>query len=311
VRIVAVDPSRLVLKSIAQLLAAPGHEVRPFVDGREALDHIKANAEVDVLITSTEPASLSGIELCWEARLLAGCGRPMHIILMSSNRDQEHLVQALDCGADDFIGKPPAAQELFARLRSAERMLSMQRDLIRLATTDPLTGLLNRRAFFERGLKLCARAAGGGGGLAAIMLDIDHFKRINDEYGHDVGDEALRCVAVQVAAKHSVVGRLGGEEFAILLEGAGLAAAIAEAESLRQVFAGLPVETASGRLALTCSFGVGEWMQGDGIDQLMRRADLAMYEAKHGGRNRVVGSHAAMPRHDQAKNGSVIRAVPR
>src|SRR5207237_4028964 len=131
---------------------------RPFVDGREALDHIKANAEVDVLITSTEPASLSGIELCWETRLLASCGRPIHIILMSSNRDQAHLVQALDCGADDFIGKPPAARELFARLRSAERMLSMQRDLIRLATTDPLTGLLNRRAFFEHGLQLCAQA---------------------------------------------------------------------------------------------------------------------------------------------------------
>ena len=107
VRIVVVDPSRLVLKSISRMLAAGNHEARPFVDGREALAHIKADPDVDVLITSTEPESIPGVELCWETRLLASRDRPIHIILMSSNYDQSHMIEALDSGADDFIGKPP------------------------------------------------------------------------------------------------------------------------------------------------------------------------------------------------------------
>src|SRR5262245_24831371 len=143
------------------MLAAGNHDARPFVDEGEALDDIKANADVDVLITSTEPESISGVELCRETRLLASRNRPIHIILMSSNYDQSHMIEALDSGADDFIGKPPAAQELYARLRCAERLSTMQRELIALATTDPLTGLLNRRAFFER-----AQAACGGSRLA-------------------------------------------------------------------------------------------------------------------------------------------------
>src|SRR5262245_26954454 len=168
---------------------------------------------------------MSGVELVWEARLLANSGRPLHIVLMSSNCDENQLIQALDCGADDFIGKPPAAQELYARLRSAERLLSMQRELMRLASTDPLTGALNRRAFLERAQIITERATGGAL-LSAIMFDIDHFKGINDEYGHAAGDLALRAVCGQAARRHAVIGRLGGEEFAIMLEGVDHALAL-------------------------------------------------------------------------------------
>ena len=308
-RIVVVDPSRVVLKSVSQLLAARDHEVRPFVDGREALSHIKSNSDVDVLITSTEPVSLSGVELCWETRVLASGGRPIHVILMSSNDDQATLIEALDSGADDFIGKPPAAQELFARLRCAERLLSMQREQVRLATTDPLTGLLNRRAFFGRGQEISARAADGRA-LSAIMLDIDHFKKINDEHGHDVGDEALRGVAREIAGNCPMVGRLGGEEFAILLEGSDLSAAVEAAERLRLDVAALRFETKTRTIGLTCSFGVSEWTQGDTIDRLLKRADLALYQAKHGGRNRVVSADPALLQED-CSNGSVVRAFGR
>ena len=105
---------------------------------------------IDALITSAELKHISGVELCWEARLLATCRRPIYVLMMSSRKyDQRSLIEALDSGADDFIGKPPLAEELFARLRAAERILSMQHELIRLATIDPLTGLCNRRGFFE------------------------------------------------------------------------------------------------------------------------------------------------------------------
>jgi diguanylate cyclase (GGDEF)-like protein len=309
-RIVVVDPSRLVLKSLSTLLAGRGHDVLAFVDGREALEHIKGHPDVDVLITSTEPVSLSGVELCWEARLLASGGRPIHIILMSSNCDQAHLIQALDCGADDFIGKPPAAQELFARLRCAERLLSMQRELMRLAATDPLTGILNRRAFFGRAQEIWTRLDDDSA-LSAIMFDIDHFKRVNDQYGHDAGDEAIRGVAREAAGAHPVAGRLGGEEFAILLEGSDLSAALAAAERLRAGMGALRFETGKGTMAVTCSFGVSQWMSGDSIDELLKRADVALYEAKHGGRNRVVGDHLVPSLNDRINAASVVRAVGR
>src|SRR3989304_5207096 len=141
-RIAVVDPSRTVLKIVAQLLEARNHEVRSFTDGRVALEHLQSNPDVDALITSMELASMSGVELCRQVRALAPGGRPIYVVLMSSNYDRSKLIEALDSGADDFISKPPAIEELYARLRSAERLGDMQRKLYKLATTDPLTGAL-------------------------------------------------------------------------------------------------------------------------------------------------------------------------
>src|SRR6267154_4979648 len=189
--VVVVDPSRTVLKAVSRLLTRDTHEVSTFIDGPEALAHIKSNPEASALITSAELTTMSGVELCWETRLLSGRERAIYIIMMSSNSGQKHLVSALDSGADEFIGKPPAEEELYARLRSAERLVRLQRELIRLAMVDPLTGLFNRRAFFEKAHQAVARA-NESNKPAAIMFDVDHFKRVNDTYGHDVGDQVLR-----------------------------------------------------------------------------------------------------------------------
>ena len=282
------------MKCVSQLLAARKYDVRTFADGREARDYIAGHPEVSVLITSTEPLSISGLELCWEVRLLASGRRPIHIIVMSSNDDQKNLIEALDGGADDFIRKPPAAEELYARLRCAERLTSMQRQLIRLATTDPLTGALNRRAFFETGHQMC-EAAAAGTPLAALMFDVDHFKRINDEHGHDIGDEALRQVVTTAGGQCAVLGRLGGEEFAVLLAGADLAAAAAAAEALRARIAVLQIATPKAVLSFTSSFGVAQWVGGDTIDTLLKRADTALYQAKRSGRNRVAAADSLRP----------------
>ena len=282
-RIVVVDPSRTVIKAVSKLLESDGHAVTAFVDAREALDFIKSDREVSVLITSVELTPMSGIELCWQTRLLTGQDRAMHIILMSSNSDGQQLINALDSGADEFIRKPPISEELYARLRSAERMLRMRRELIRLARIDPLTGVFNRRAFFEK----AERSRGSAPPLAAIMFDVDHFKRINDTYGHDVGDRVLRAIGAEIVNRDGIVGRLGGEEFAILLGCDSLEAAAEQAEMLRLRVAELSFDASGGKLSVTCSLGVALGRPGESIDALLKRADAALYHAKQSGRDRV------------------------
>lgn len=285
-RIALVDPSQATLDDVSRLLEARGHAVLPFSDEREALAQIEGDAGIEAMIASTELNSMSGFELCWETRLLATCRRPIYVLLMSSCLDERSLIEALDSGADDFIGNPPLPEELYARLRAAERIATMQRELIRLATTDPLTGLCNRRGFFELATEACQRAPGPGE-LSAIILDIDNFKRINDDYGHDTGDEAIRACARVAQSESGLVGRIGGDEFALLLEQSALPEALSVAEDLRLRLAARPVETSKGPIPLTCSLGVSEAGPGDSIDKLLCRADEGLYQAKLGGRNRV------------------------
>jgi two-component system, cell cycle response regulator len=293
-RIALVDPSGATRSFVARLLEARGHEVLPFSDEREGLRRIQSDPCVEALITGDELTFMSGFELCWETRLLATCRRPIYVLLMSSNGGHSNLIEALDSGADDFIGKPPLAEELYARLRAAERLSSMQRELIQLATTDPLTGLVNRRGFFEQATEACERSIAAGR-VSAILLDIDNFKSINDSYGHDTGDEAIRACARSAAeAKANLVGRLGGDEFAMLLEQQSLSQAIAIAEDLRVRLAERPFETGRGPIRLTCSLGVSEGGPGDTVDELLKRADAALYDAKIGGRNRVVGASGTL-----------------
>lgn len=286
-RIVLVEASRTAQKMMTRLLEARGHLVQAFNDGPEAMKHVGANLNIDALITSVELPSLSGLELCWEARLLSTCRRPIYIILMSSNYDRHKLTEALDSGADDFIAKPVAPEELYARLRAAERIAGMQRDLLRLASTDPLTGVFNRRAFFEEAQYLAADA-GSGTPLCAAMIDIDHFKQVNDVHGHGTGDDVIRAVARTAKAETEIVGRLGGEEFAILQAGQSLSGMADWAEQLRLKIADLCIKTSTLPLRVTCSIGVSNWRAADTIDDLLKRADIALYQAKRTGRNRVV-----------------------
>src|SRR5450631_210912 len=308
--VVLVDSSRTVLKCLTRTLETQGHDVHPFTDATEALQYIKLNQLADALITSAQLSSMSGRELCLEVRRVASCRRPIYILLMSSGDEHRNLIDALDNGADDFISKPPITEELYARLRAANRIVSMQRELIRLAATDFLTGVLNRRAFFEKAQELCTRADMGGV-LSTIMLDIDHFKRINDSYGHIAGDEALRAVAREVSKEGAIVGRLGGEEFAILLEGIPLSNAVEIAESLRLRLQELEVSMGQQTISLTCSFGVSQWQADDTIDVLLGRADVALYKAKTNGRNRVVVGECMSNMADYDRRISTVRSGPR
>jgi two-component system cell cycle response regulator len=309
-RVVLCEPSRTAADFVGQMLAARDHEVRTFADGQDALACIKSDPDVAALITAPEPHSLSGLELCWETRLLAGSQRPIYVILMSGSTSEDRLAVALDHGADDILHNPPAADELYARLRAAERVGHMQRELIRLAVTDSLTGMYNRRGFFEQTVKPC-QSASEGEPLCAIMADIDYFKRINDCHGHDAGDKAIFAVAHELMSGSWHAGRLGGEEFALLLQGRAMAEAANTAEALRRQIAALRIPLGEGTLSMTCSFGVSEWRPGDGIDSLLKRADIALYEAKLAGRDRVVKAGSGFVSSSYSSAGRPVRAASR
>jgi two-component system cell cycle response regulator len=306
-RIALVDPSRTTRLIVTRLLEARGDAVVPFGDEREALKQIKLDPRIDAVITSAELTHMSGIELCWETRLLASHRRPIYVLMMSSKYDQRTLVEALDSGADDFIGKPPLAEELYARLRAAERLAAMQRELVRLATVDPLTGLCNRRGFFEQATQVRARTDPGAK-LSVILLDIDNFKHINDSYGHEAGDEAIRACAEAARLDDAIAGRLGGDEFALFLE-RPLPASIEIAKNLRRRLASRPVDTRRGRITLTWSIGVGESKPGDSVDQLLARADAALYSAKTQGRNCVAAAPEGLRIEQTVAQHGIARAT--
>jgi diguanylate cyclase (GGDEF)-like protein len=307
-RIALVDPGRRTRLIVGRLLEARGHEVVAFAEAREALRQINVDPRIQAVIASAELTHMSGLELCWETRLLATCKRPIYVLLMSADYDKRGLVEALDSGADDFIGKPPLAEELYARLRSAERIASMQQELLRLATTDPLTGLSNRRGFFEQAAEARARTEPDGA-LSAIILDVDSFKAINDRYGHEAGDEALRICAAVVRTSEVLAGRLGGDEFALLLERRSLTEAVEIAEGLRTRLAARPFDTGKGPTTLTWSIGVAEANPGDSVDQLLARADAALYTAKTGGRNCVVGAETDLNSRNSVVTHGISRAA--
>ncbi|MFG1294358.1 MULTISPECIES: diguanylate cyclase [Xanthobacter] len=296
-QIVLVDSSRVSLKLISQTLAQAGHEVVTFSDGATALEYLRSGYPLDVLLTSFELPHISGLELCWEARLIANEGRPLYVIAMSSNADGHQLIEALDSGADDFVAKPPVPAELFARLRAAERLNQARRELIRLATVDPLTELLNRRAFFERAQNICS-AATAEKPVSLVMFDIDHFKRINDSRGHDAGDCVLRAVSALVRQGPGQAARLGGEEFVVILPATAAPQAWAMAEVLRTKVAGMQVPVPSGGpVSVTISLGLAQYRTGETVDQFLKAADVALYAAKTEGRNRTAVAHASSVLH--------------
>lgn len=284
--IVVVDPSRVVLKIISGVLASRGHTVSCFSNSQHAFDFVSRDQTVSGLITSLEVQPICGFELCWSARLLAQAHRSLYIIAMSSAQSARNLSEALDSGADDFISKPPVPEELHARLRAAERLTYMKAELIKLAETDPLTGLYNRRAFFDR-LQQAIEQDPPLSALSFVMFDIDHFKAINDHHGHDIGDQALKAVAQAAAQLDLPLGRLGGEEFGLICGARERSAACELSNNLRIRLSELRIPTPDGTIQLTCSFGVSGWSGGDTVDTLVKRADLALYEAKASGRNRV------------------------
>ncbi len=284
--VVIVDPSRVVQQKLAIELEATGCYVDCFSASDLALQYVEATRSVDVVLTSLELEPIPGLELCWNLRTFVGEKRPLHIIVMSSNTSERALAEALDCGADDFTVKPVRREELMARLRAANRIITLQRQLVEQADTDYLTGVLNRRAFLAA-MEEKRRELDPTDHLSLCLLDIDRFKSINDTYGHDVGDAVIKAVARIAGEEAPVVARLGGEEYALAFPVLDTAQAAHWCDVIRTNIAAHVFEHANGTFNTTCSFGVTAWKPTESLGVALQRADLALMTAKRNGRNQV------------------------
>jgi len=271
-----------------------GHEPRIVTSGTAAWDLLAAG-DWRLVITDWMMPDLDGLDLC--RRIRARHDAPYTYVILLTARDRhEDRLEGLATGADDFLTKPVNEEELAVRLAIACRILDVQirmeelnGRLAEMATTDPLTGLANRRVLRESLETAVSLAKRPNSPCSVIMIDIDHFKVFNDTFGHPAGDAALRAVADALRSElrtSDLVVRYGGEEFVVLLLATDAAGALVAAERLRAAIA----TRISPSLPLTASFGIATAPLSKldfGIEDLMDAADRALYFSKQSGRNRV------------------------
>jgi two-component system, cell cycle response regulator len=274
-----------------------GYGVAITTDGAEALRVLEKEDCPQLVILDWMMPGVDGLEVCRAIRKRAR--EPyIYIILLTAKGQQEDIVEGLEAGADDYITKPFDLQELGARLRAGKRILELQeqlvsaRELLRVqATHDSLTGLLNRKGILEVLDKELARSNREGTHVSVLLADLDHFKLINDTYGHAAGDAVLQEAARRMQASirpYDAVGRYGGEEFLIVSPGCGMAGATEQAERIRKCISTEAIHVSGSAIPTTMSLGVATaTSRARQSGELLRVADEALYAAKDNGRNRV------------------------
>ncbi len=285
-----VDDSASARLHTADLLSTYGFEVVLAAGGEQGLKAIEARPDIRLVITDHEMPSMSGVEFTAKLREKHNRER-MAIIAVSGANDPALLARFLKTGANDFLHKPFSREEFFCRVSQNVDNLDLIGTLQDLATRDFLTGLPNRRYFFEQGHGRLLEAQKAKKNIAVAMLDIDHFKKINDNYGHDVGDLALKAVAEAVsihASSDDTVARFGGEEFCVFTVGLDPSQAMHYFENLRQSIANLSISLPDSELKLTVSIGVCFTADGNhSLHEILLNSDKQLYLAKAGGRNQV------------------------
>ena len=292
IKVLVVDDSRVALHHVQSLLEVHGYQIFAVSSPSEALVCLEQHPDIRLAIVDFNMPEMDGEELT--RRIRRTRSREALAVIGISTYGSGHLsARFLKSGANDFLYKPFVSEEFYCRIAENLKAQDHLRALEKAAFQDYLTGLYNRRYFFEVTRKLLAVAHRSERPLAVAMIDIDHFKGFNDTYGHDVGDEVLREVAQALAGLvrgSDVVARLGGEEFCVVATNTPAADARGLFEALRQAVSARRIPHESGSLSVTVSVGVSTTLEPE-IDQMLAAADRLLYEAKEGGRNRVVCDH--------------------
>ncbi len=295
-RVLIADDDPLSRRMLEAFLTKSGYRVVTAVDGVGALKILTAEDSPPLAILDWMMPGLEGPQVCERARALLD--RPyVYILLLTARNEKQDLLNALQSGADDYLTKPFDAQELRARLHVGQRILDLQDSLIAArekmrfhATHDLLTGIDNRSVVIDAMNRESSRQVREGGSFGVVLLDLDHFKNVNDTLGHLAGDAVLKEAArrMKLAVRpYDTVGRYGGEEFLVVVPSSDGEGALALAERIREAIQATPVTTQAGDVRVTASCGVAASTEGHRLDShtLLRLADEALYRAKERGRN--------------------------
>ncbi len=309
-RVLIVEDSMTQALRLQAVLESLGYGVHRAENGRKALDLLEETF-ISLVITDWVMPEMDGVAFCRTVRSRAYPGY-VYVILLTARDALDDIVAGLEAGADDYLIKPVHPAELAARLKTAQRILALEatlkkrtEEVERLSITDPLTQLYNRRYFNEQLPKLLHASRRHGRPVSLIMTDIDHFKKINDTYGHQTGDRVLQVFAAQIQRSLRTgldwAARYGGEEFVVVLPETDVDKAGLVAERLRLLASQTCVEAPEGSVRMTASFGVAGIPAGadDGLsmEALVAAADAALYRAKQNGRNRTEIAEPTASRH--------------
>jgi diguanylate cyclase (GGDEF)-like protein len=290
-RVLVVDDSTSTRALLKHSLSLQKFMIEEATDGEAALARLAVGPSISLVLVDYVMPKMDGIAFTSAARGLFG--KEDLVIIGISAADNDRLsAQFLKYGANDFISKPYSYEELLCRVTQNLSMLELIQQNRYAATRDYLTGLYNRRHFFREGSLFLNAAKREGTPVTAAMIDIDHFKRVNDSCGHDTGDQVLRHVAGMLVQHFpdQLVARLGGEEFAVLFHGTTPEAVRHQLEGFRHAVQNTPIALATDAIAITVSGGIGHsGLADDTLDRLLQGADQNLYVAKEGGRNAIVG----------------------
>lgn len=298
-KLMLIDDDVVQSKRMAEKLGAGGYVVTAFADHKEALEHARGNAEYDLIIISTQLADIDGLRLATQFKAIEQV-RHVPIVMLVDEEEQHLMLKGLELGVNDYLLVPVDFNEMFARVKTQirrkkyqEALRSNYQESVSMAVIDGLTRLYNRH-YLDTHLKNLVRQAGEQNrDLSLMIMDMDHFKSVNDTYGHNVGDEVLKQLAgiiINTIRSADLAARYGGEEFVVLMPETDEARAYEAAERIRKMVeaADFVISHAEGSIKKTVSIGYATMKVNDTPEKFLKRADVALYEAKNNGRNMVL-----------------------
>jgi diguanylate cyclase (GGDEF)-like protein len=305
-RILVAEDETVSLRLLEKTLQRAGYEVTAVGNGRQAAEELCRPEGPRLALLDWVMPQLDGPGVCRAVRSKRS-QRHVYLVLLTSKATKEDIVEGLESGADDYLIKPFDPGELKARLRTGQRILDLEDNLVEAredmryrATHDSLTSLLNRGTILDMLASELPRRRRIQASPVIVLGDLDHFKRVNDTWGHLAGDEVLREVARRLVGSvrsYDFVGRYGGEEFLVVLNNLCDGKAMERAEQIRKSIADTPISTTRGPISVTISLGVLPSVASDlrPLEEILRQVDAALYAAKDAGRNccRLAGANPA------------------
>jgi diguanylate cyclase (GGDEF)-like protein len=317
VKVLIAEDDMVSRRLLEAMLTKWGYEVTVTRDGVEAWEVLASKDAPSLAILDWMMPGMDGVEVCRKVRQ-RGQEPYIYLLLLTTKGRKENIIEGLDAGADDYLTKPFDPHELQVRLRTGMRIVTLQSEIIEArealriqATHDALTGVWNRRAILETLGTELVRSQREGVPLAVVIADLDHFKRVNDTYGHVVGDVVLREAANRMRVllrPYDAIGRYGGEEFLIILPGCTSKDACKSAERLRLGISQVPVEFSGGSIEVRGSLGVAssDTIVASDATAFIEAADAALYRAKAEGRDRIALATTA-DAHPQVVSAHVVQ----